>query len=158
MSESFPFSGTRQEMERWLRDRADDDAQFRARLVDDTRGLAEQLTGKPVPAEVEFIVVDPSPGTTYVVHRIDGTPLAYDDSANLGDTIAAVIHQRSFDDPSVWDAVAASPHPVLQSLGVGVPGGARIEVLTETPTRFYLVLNPARRMKATEWSIPECTF
>jgi hypothetical protein len=160
MSASFPLSGTRQEMERWLRRRAGEDAEFRARLVNDTRALAEELTGRTVPAEVELIVIDPGPETTYLVRRIDGTPLAYDDATNIGDTVAALLHLRSFEDPSIWSAAAESPHPTLQSLGVGVPGGMHIEVLDETPARFYLVLDPLRAAKMTTpaWSFPESAF
>jgi len=155
---NFPMSGTRDDMEQWIRDRANRDPQFRERLVRDPRGTAAEIIGKPVPAAQELIVIDPAPGKVYVVHRIDGTPVSTA-GQDVGHALAAHVHHASYARDSIWSEMAGNAKGVLQSLGARVPPDANIEVLTETPTRLYLVLDAphAKQSSLASWSLPSLT-
>ena len=157
MSEAFPITGTRKEMEQWLRDRAQEDADFRDRLLRDPRATAAAIVGHPIPEEIELNVIDPEPGKTYVLHRIDGTPLSSTDSDDDGDRIAAIVHRESFDHPAIWYDVMTNCKATLELIGVSVPDDVNVEVLTETPTRFFLVLSPPFAQKRAPW-VPASAF
>jgi hypothetical protein len=68
----------RAEIERRIVDRAQSDAEFRARLIEDPRGAVGELLGVALPERIEVQVVQERPDLMCVVLPVDLSGMGYD--------------------------------------------------------------------------------
>jgi hypothetical protein len=68
----------RAEIERRIVDRAQSDAEFRARLIEDPHGAVGELLGVALPESIEVVVVQERPDLMCVVLPVDLSGMGYD--------------------------------------------------------------------------------
>lgn len=73
-----PVPTGRAEIERRIVDRAQSDAEFRARLIEDPRGAVGELLGVALPESIEVQVVQERPDLMCVVLPVDLSGMGYD--------------------------------------------------------------------------------
>lgn len=144
MSELFPLQGDRDEMEFWLGRKAAADPAFRQGLIEQTRATLEQLVGKPMPADIDVLVLEETPQELVLVKRVVGAvasgPAAEGDPVPFQFTRA--FHHQLMREPELWAALQQDPRGVLAvRFGLELSLAVAVRLVEELPSQACMVLH-----------------